>query len=205
MRPTSTIKRAILVVLAGVFVAAAPTAVPALTIDWLERSVTVPSDFRTSDSLGYFGEIVQYIEPLYGFESVYADQYTNISSTNGVLTVAGSGAVGGSIYGYAGYDTTSTLNLTFTPLTDAAYSIYSGFPGFPGITFEPLVSQGETGTLVANTSYTLSILTDLSDDWNMWNIDFTVTEQTPVPLPPALWLFGPGLLGLAAMRRRFKK
>jgi len=27
----------------------------------------------------------------------------------------------------------------------------------------------------------------------------------PVPLPGALWLFGPGLVGLAAMRRRFKK
>ena len=31
------------------------------------------------------------------------------------------------------------------------------------------------------------------------------TYAAPVPLPPAAWLFGPGLLGLAAIRRRFQK
>jgi len=28
-------------------------------------------------------------------------------------------------------------------------------------------------------------------------------QQTPVPIPGALWLFGPGLVGLAGLRRRF--
>ena len=30
-------------------------------------------------------------------------------------------------------------------------------------------------------------------------------DVTPVPIPSALLLFGPGLIGLAAVRRRFKK
>lgn len=35
--------------------------------------------------------------------------------------------------------------------------------------------------------------------------DITVPGSAPVPLPGALLLFGPGLLGLMAVRRRFKK
>jgi hypothetical protein len=30
-------------------------------------------------------------------------------------------------------------------------------------------------------------------------------DYTTVPLPAAVWFFGPGLAGLAAMRRRFRK
>jgi len=32
-----------------------------------------------------------------------------------------------------------------------------------------------------------------------------VSDPPPVPLPGALLLFAPGLVGLAAVRRRFKK
>ncbi len=42
-----------------------------------------------------------------------------------------------------------------------------------------------------------------SEGWHGFTVG--VTELTPVPLPGALWLLGPGLVGLAAIRRRFRR
>ena len=35
--------------------------------------------------------------------------------------------------------------------------------------------------------------------------DYAVTETSPVPIPPAAWLFGSGLAGLGAIRRRTRR
>jgi len=60
-----------------------------------------------------------------------------------------------------------------------------------------------TGTNFANNPYVIIRGHDLYGT----SLSFKVNEVgiNPVPIPPALWLFGPGLVGLAAVRRRFIK
>jgi hypothetical protein len=38
-----------------------------------------------------------------------------------------------------------------------------------------------------------------------WELGIRIYDNTPVPLPGAVWLLGSGLLGLAGLRRKFKK
>lgn len=43
-----------------------------------------------------------------------------------------------------------------------------------------------------------------SENWHGFTLGVT-DLAVPVPVPAAAWLFGPGLVGIAAIRRRFKK
>jgi hypothetical protein len=43
---------------------------------------------------------------------------------------------------------------------------------------------------------------DYSNDYVIGRVD--ISYNNPVPIPAALWLFGPGLAGLALVKRRFK-
>jgi hypothetical protein len=56
---------------------------------------------------------------------------------------------------------------------------------------------------VANGPTTVSFAGRENGVW--YYLDAVSVTAAPVPLPPAIFLFAPGLVGLAAVRRRFKK
>jgi hypothetical protein len=51
----------------------------------------------------------------------------------------------------------------------------------------------------------LGISSTAGPNGNVWAMDDFTVDADPVPIPPALLLLAPGLLGLAVMRRRFKE
>ncbi len=53
--------------------------------------------------------------------------------------------------------------------------------------------------------YTVGQIGDGTDTLNLTNATLYAQGQSPVPVPASLLLFGPGLAGLATIRRRFKK
>ncbi len=59
-------------------------------------------------------------------------------------------------------------------------------------------------TVTGTGSDTLTIEGYNQDGWQYFT-DVSLTAPSAVPLPGALLLFGPGLAGLAVVRRRFKK
>jgi hypothetical protein len=88
---------------------------------------------------------------------------------------------------------------------------YSGYlkPGTYWIAFEPVTFWGGMGTNPANLASPLSLEAfTYQGTWNVYPSGLGLgvrIEGSPAPLPGALLLLGPGLVGLAAVRRRFKK
>jgi hypothetical protein len=69
--------------------------------------------------------------------------------------------------------------------------------------------EGPSGNIYLNAGANLFTLNFYENGRGSSGVDLYVpagvTLGSPVPLPGALLLFGPGLVGLAAVRRRFKK
>jgi hypothetical protein len=76
-------------------------------------------------------------------------------------------------------------------------------PSLPGSPVDFNVSWTSTSYLVKG----IKIYVNTDHDMDAWEeIDAVkLSGTTPVPLPSAMFLFGPGLAGLAMVRRRFKK
>ncbi len=54
--------------------------------------------------------------------------------------------------------------------------------------------------------YFLSVVNPATNNYTYWtNADRGVHTSQPIPLPPAAWLLGTGLLGLAKLKRKQKK
>ena len=54
-------------------------------------------------------------------------------------------------------------------------------------------------------AFRLVLPTDSSTTRSVFTLASLDVEQTPVPLPAGLFLFGPGLAGLGVLRKRFKQ
>ncbi|MCX5805963.1 MAG: VPLPA-CTERM sorting domain-containing protein [Proteobacteria bacterium] len=94
----------------------------------------------------------------------------------------------------------SNIPLTITP----------GVPSTDNFTLTPLQARSSLWTVqspnMAN-NYTTVIEFDDNGppgaEWYEAKLDYT--SNTPVPIPPAFLLLGPGLVGIAAIRRRLNK
>ena len=90
-------------------------------------------------------------------------------------------------------------NFDFTP----AYSPGDGTDGFrvayavDGVNYEFILADNSATTLVVNRG-------SFSQNRTIMNIYSFATFEAVVPVPPAIWLFGSGLLGLVGIARRKK-
>ena len=103
--------------------------------------------------------------------------------------------------------TTATLSLTFNPLAPTtAVSIFDGVNIF-GLDITKVGSLGVleyTWVLAAATDYVINIFIGsavLGSNYDL-RIDTGISE---IPVPAALWLFAPALLGFLGLRRKFVK
>jgi hypothetical protein len=69
--------------------------------------------------------------------------------------------------------------------------------------FTPIAPGYDTGFVGFTSDVPLTKVTFAENGYAMDITEFVVA--TPVPLPPSLLLFVPGLVGLVTVRRRFKK
>jgi hypothetical protein len=58
---------------------------------------------------------------------------------------------------------------------------------------------------IAQPGIAYAVLSNVSGSYDWIFVDNVTYQGSAVPIPGALLLFGPGLVGLAAIRRRFKK
>jgi len=100
----------------------------------------------------------------------------------------------GNIFVVAYANSFDVANLGTNYLGDSGQSVAASFPGPQ--TFQVTVPTGDSLVLAFNTVWAGGYLPG--------TVSYNVTGPAPVPVPPALLLFGPGLAGLAAIRRRFK-
>jgi hypothetical protein len=77
--------------------------------------------------------------------------------------------------------------------------------GFPTAFYEYNVTIPELGPEGDNGAYYTPLLGQPPDPGAIYGYDVTYHFISDVPAPPAVWLLGSGLLGLAGLRRRFKK
>ena len=133
----------------------------------------------------------------------------NVSGASGALRI------GLTDTGYAGAAPAYTANFGGTTSTTGSIVDFDFFqdPGnneFGGISFfDPLpVSGGAfsgsgTGGIGAGSPYSLTIIADVihTDAGQISSFD---AHLVPVPVPPAVWLFGSGLLGLIGIARHKK-
>jgi hypothetical protein len=93
---------------------------------------------------------------------------------------------------------TTPWGTIFTDVTEATVASWLG-------------AQGGTGSFISQFSaqYASILFTNMGTDLQLWNFsgatDGGKAHASNVPLPPAFLLLGPGLVGLAAVRRRFGK
>lgn len=102
--------------------------------------------------------------------------------------------------------TTATLSLTFNPLsTFTSVSLVNG--GIVGLDITKIGSLGileYTWELAAMTDYVINIF--IGNALAGSNYDLRVTTGiSEVPLPAALWLFAPALIGFLGFRRKASK
>ena len=109
-------------------------------------------------------------------------------------------AVGGSLFQF------QTVDLS-TGLGQGSFSI-AGFLGGSQV----LAQQGSMGypfstvsSVNASQRLDLLVITESRGTCSSANIDNISVVAAPVPLPGTLLLLGPGLVGLAALRRRYKR
>ena len=118
----------------------------------------------------------------------------------------------------------SGQSVTFTPFTfrpslspDPVVPLWTFAVGGKTYSFDAtsLTISGSTFNTISMSGTGIAHITGFTDTPGNWyfsangsqgTASFSASTQTsPVPLPAAMLLFGPGLAGLAAMRRRLKK
>ncbi len=80
------------------------------------------------------------------------------------------------------------------------YELYLSFESTHGPMWGDFYAKGNNDNVAWNAGFG----TTPSGDFSKW-IAVPDTRQTHVPVPGAVWLLGPGLIGLVGIRRRFKK
>lgn len=111
-----------------------------------------------------------------------------------VNAYAGNGTLNG-----ADFTSTDLVGGPFAPLgitipyaIDAMTFIQGSNPSFVGFTFRMLPCTGGCQTEFASEEYTIRPI---------WRPSLVVSFN-PIPIPPTLWLFGSGLLGLVGIARK---
>ena len=104
--------------------------------------------------------------------------------------------------------TTATLSLTFNPLAPTtAVSIFDGVNIF-GLDVIKIGSLGileYTWVLEAATEYVINVFIGKALAGSNYDLRLTTSGISEVPLPAALWLFAPALLGFLGFRRKANK
>jgi hypothetical protein len=166
---------------------------------FVAQDFTVAGDSQLT-KLTFNAFTTEYTVPL---TDIYARIYTNNNGAIGSLMydnhITGSfaGVVTGSDYGYIFRDYKVTLpaqNLTAgvywlaLMVGPAQWDMHWTTPTWDTIGYESKISY-DSGTT-----------------WYDYSTEHAFRlESSAVPIPGAIWLFGPGLAGLAAIRRKFRK
>jgi len=136
----------------------------------------------------------------------YAGIYVGTRDVTGVVTNSSAFTVG---WQYVGYlipnNTWLYTELKFSP---TGYDYSYSYTGYGGTDF--LHGASAYGTATWDRLADSKLFLKLGDNYNagayMELAEASITTATkPVPLPGAILLLGPGLAGLAVMRRKFKK
>jgi hypothetical protein len=160
----------------------------------------------------------------------FCDAQAQSGGTSGSAATIGSG-----LPGYQLTAGTARANLTLEGLSQGNYTISFDYATSPAVQTTLLTGNGEVGFEVGTSTQELTgsgfystVVTPVDSVAGYWisfyaltqvtavdgsttanasisNITVTPASSLPTPLPGALWLLGPGLVSLAAMRRRFKK
>jgi T5SS/PEP-CTERM-associated repeat protein len=121
-------------------------------------------------------------------------------SQSGILAIEIGGLLAGSEYDVLNVSGTATLDGTLS------ISLLDGFNPFAGSYYDLFAADSISGSfsqllfpeLSGGLSWNLALLTDFSGGTDYLRL----SAVSAVPVPPALWLFGSGLLGLAGIARR---
>lgn len=147
------------------------------------------------------GDIMMHPANLAVYPNVGQGSVTWTSNLTGTVSISGNAWWGdstGVLFGTSRGDSWS-LSLDGKQLTSGNVDLASGYsrinPDSFG-TFTESVKPGDVIQFIATSEGSLL-------PW-MMGVNLNI-DATPVPVPGALLLFGPGLLGLASLRRRFGK
>ncbi|MCX5806088.1 MAG: hypothetical protein NT010_08485 [Proteobacteria bacterium] len=191
----------------------------AITINSAYRSVVAGVGYSNSNSIGLFDQTVSdmqsYPVPMFDEGGTYIGDYTVFMGANASQTSTISLENSGKLLNVTGFGSTSSwssdpnymfpiggsssLYLEFTPLNPATFSLSDSGCSNCLATLNNSFFDSNTGTLIPNHTYSLNLeFYGYSDG----EISFQVTE-TPVPLPPAVWLLGSGLLSFIGLKRKY--
>lgn len=158
-----------------------------------------------------YGQIVQ--DPLNSSNHVLS--FTADKSNGDAFTASSFALTPGATYLFSMKYLAEQGASPYAPYGGAISPFSNSVPGTFFWVFSPsnLTADGEWHSI----SYTFTAPYQGTDSYNPVWLVFEQNEGTPgtlyfdnvslssVPVPPAILLFGPGLVGLAAVRRRFKK